>query len=102
LNTGAGNRQIVPADYDGDVKPIWRFFRDGVWYIKQSSNNQPRYERFGLVTDTLVPADYDGDGKADIAVYRDGTWYLLRSQQGLSASQFGAANDKPIPAAFIP
>jgi len=33
---------------------------------------------------------------------RDVTWYLLRSQAGFGAVQFGATNDKPIPAAFLP
>jgi len=44
--------------------------------------------------------DYDGDGKADLAVFRDGIWYLLQTTNGVSISQFGTANDKPIANSF--
>jgi hypothetical protein len=47
-----------------------------------------------------VSADYDG--KTGIGVFRDGVWNLLRSQQGSGAVRFGAADDKPIAAAFLP
>ena len=92
----------VSGDFDGDGKTDFVIFRDGLWAIRQSSNNQARYQHWGLSSDRLVAGDYDGDGKTDIAVFRDGIWYLLGSQQGFGAVQFGTANDRPIPAAFVP
>lgn len=47
-------------------------------------------------------SDFDGDGKTDLGMYRNGVWYMQRSQQGFGAVQFGATNDRPIPAAFVP
>jgi uncharacterized delta-60 repeat protein len=46
--------------------------------------------------------DFDGDGKADVSVFRpaDGVWYLNLSNQGFTAVQFGAANDKLAPADY--
>ena len=61
----------------------------GVWTDKDSKE-----------TWELTKAD-ENDGKTDIAVFRDGTWYLLRSSQGFTGVGFGAANDKPIPEAFV-
>ena len=49
-----------------------------------------------------MPGDYDGDGKDEQAVYRNGIWYLNRSTAGFTSAQFGLANDKPIPKAYIP
>jgi hypothetical protein len=48
------------------------------------------------------PFDFDGDGKSDISVFRptDQVWYLYRSTAGFSATQFGSASDKIVPADF--
>jgi hypothetical protein len=74
------------GDFDGDGILDAAVFRpsDGVWYILQSANNQPRFAHWGIGSDKLVPADYDGDGKTDLAVFRDGLWYIRES-----------ANDQP-------
>ncbi|HEX8396741.1 MAG TPA: FG-GAP-like repeat-containing protein [Pyrinomonadaceae bacterium] len=95
----------VGGDYDGDNCTDFTVYRpsEGIWYILQSSSNQPLAVRWGLSEDKLVPADYDYDGITDIAVYRpsDGTWYVRRSSDGnLLAVRWGSASDIPLTGDF--
>lgn len=94
---------VVPGNYDGDKKIDYAVFRNGVWYILNSSNGSARIVSFGLAGDLPVPGDFDGDGKNDIAVFRpsDGNWYVLRSSDGaFDARHFGLNGDVPLAGDF--
>jgi uncharacterized delta-60 repeat protein len=109
---GAAGDLIAPADYDGDGRADAALFRPtgtgdpnkAYFYIQQSRANSLRAEQFGRQGDVPVSGDWDGDGRADIAVFRpeNGNWYVLRSTSGFFGVQWGTANDKPAPAAYVP
>lgn len=86
----------IKFDFDGDNKADVSVYRNGVWYLQNSTTGFAAVQ-FGIATDRIAPADYDGDGKTDIAVYRDGVWYILQSRDGVRIQQFGVAEDKPQP-----
>lgn len=87
-------------DFDGDSKSDISVYRNGTWYLQQSTNGFSATQ-FGLATDKIAPADFDGDGKTDIAVFRDGVWYVLQSSNAqFFAVQFGQVNDIPVPADY--
>jgi hypothetical protein len=114
INSSTGNAAInqfglsgdkpVAADYDADGKTdiaIWRP-SNGAWYWVNSANGTIGANAFGLSEDQPAPGDYDGDGKSDLAVYRpsQGAWYLLKTTQGFSVLQFGAAGDIAAPGSY--
>ncbi|MBV9957985.1 MAG: VCBS repeat-containing protein [Acidobacteria bacterium] len=102
MQFGTQGDVLVPADYDGDLKTDIAVFRNGIWYIQQTTSGF-RAVQFGQDGDIAVPADYDGDGKADIAVWRAGPpfgsfFYIHQSSNNtLRVDTFGQTGDKPVP-----
>jgi uncharacterized protein (DUF2141 family) len=94
----------VPDDYSGDAKTDIAFWRpaSGEWFVLRSEDASYYSVPFGASGDVPAPGDFDGDGKADPAVFRSGVWYLQQSASGVLIQQFGLANDKPVPSAFLP
>ncbi|MCW5961929.1 MAG: carboxypeptidase regulatory-like domain-containing protein [Pyrinomonadaceae bacterium] len=89
----------VPGNYDGDDNVDAAVYRNGTWYILNSSDSQVQIRQLGVATDKPIPGDYDGDGKTDIAVWRPstGVWYIYRSSDGTyDIRQFGLEGDIPI------
>ncbi len=97
-------------DFDGDGRADISVYRDGTWYLLQSTDGF-KVVQWGASGDIIVPGDYDGDGKTDVAVFRrsaNSTWYVLQSSNNqLRAVQWGATTleqpivfDTPVPADY--
>jgi len=46
------------GDFDGDGKTDLAVFKNGVWYIKQSTNGNISTTNFGISGDVSVPGAY--------------------------------------------
>jgi hypothetical protein len=95
----------APGDFDADGRIDIAVYRvsNGVWYILQSSNNQPRYENWGQPDNDLpCPGDYDKDGRTDLCVNRvennQLVWYIRRSSDNqFRRIQWGLSTDTVFP-----
>lgn len=99
IQWGIAGDEPLRGDFDGDGKMDAAVYRasDNVWYIRRSSNGQPRYVYSGGPADKRVSGDFDGDGRTDIAIYRDGLWAVLESSIGPRYVYWGLSTDKLVP-----
>ena len=94
--------QAVRADFDGDGKSDIGIFRNGLWIVRRSSDDNIVVASLGnSTTSTPVPADYDGDQLANVAVYFDvGTWLYFGATGGLTNVLAGGGSFVPVPADY--
>ncbi len=101
----------VPGDYDGDGRADVGIYRNGIWFVWQSSGgsrssgtgllSSPPFN-WGTPNTTPVQADYDDDGKTDVASYdrTSGIWHIAGSGAGYMGHQWGIPGDVPTVADF--
>jgi hypothetical protein len=108
------NRNAIPkADWDGDGISDVGVFRNGAWFVTNSSGlngpggftGQTRIT-YGQTGDIPVAGDFDGDGRSDAAFFRpsNAVWYIQNSSGLTGASgytgqtlvQYGATGDIPV------
>ena len=102
--TASGTHNVA-LDFDGDrisdLAVYWP--SSGGWYVRASSADTLRIDRWGWQTASPVAADYDGDGRADLAVYnaQGGKWFLLLSANGTARHlAWGWSTARPVPADY--
>lgn len=93
----------VTGDFNGDSRSEIGYFRDGIWYTRDTEVlTGPATLQWGTTGDIPVPGDYDGDRQTDYAIFRPSTgeWWIRRSSAGIIAAHFGMNGDIPVPADY--
>lgn len=54
---GLSGDKPTPADYDGDGRADIAVFRNGTWYLQQSTNGTLTIQ-FGIATDIAISSPY--------------------------------------------
>ncbi len=90
---GAATDVPVAADYDGDGVTDIAQFRNGNWFVLNSTTAFEAVQ-LGDGEDQLIVGDYDGDGRADTTTFRDGLWSIRNSGDGtVGQFYFGLPTD---------
>lgn len=93
VNFGLETDMPVAADFDGDGQADIAQFRNGKWFIQNSTTDFEAND-FGTEGDITVDGDFDGDGRTDLTVFRDGIWYVKKSFSGnVNYIGFGLKSD---------
>ena len=90
-----GLESDVPSagDFDGDGISDIAQFRDGFWYVLNSTTDF-QSEQIGQSNDQTFVGDFDGDGRADFTVFSKGNWSTRNSGSGtVKNTNFGSAAD---------
>jgi hypothetical protein len=92
--------QMQSADFDGDKKTDYAFFRPstGYWHIRYAAGTTGSVQ-WGTKGDIPAPADVNGDGRAELIVFRpsNGYWYIRYWNGTTQQIQWGTNGDIPIP-----
>ncbi|MCY7347640.1 MAG: FG-GAP-like repeat-containing protein [Pyrinomonadaceae bacterium] len=106
LNSSSGNSSArnfglaadVPAagDFDGDGFADLAQFRNGFWYVLNSTTAFEA-SRFGAGEGQSIVGNYDGDGRADTTTFHNGLWSIRDSGSGIGRNvYFGLPTDIPV------
>lgn len=94
----------VVGDWDGDGVDTVGIYRNGEFYLKNSSqagDGEIVFSFGGDATDMPVAGDWNGDGVDTVGIYRasTGTWFLTNSSTAATIDynfQFGLTNEIPV------
>jgi hypothetical protein len=89
------------ADFDGDGKTDVSVYRNGIWYLQQSTAGFGALQ-WGTAGDAVVSSKWDSDNKEDFAVFRPSAadnvpdWWVLPTNGTPFGLAWGTTGDIPV------